>query len=96
MPKDIEDDVIIVQLRDLSYEDAEKEILDYLQNAGKRRVYVSEIVEKLSLDIELVADILHKWRDHMCKDLCEEDGFSDYTSCNCPVVDCMYNNYLVR
>ncbi len=60
MPKDIEDDVIIVQLRDLSYEDAEKEILEYLQNAGKRRVYVSEIVEKLSLDIESVADILLK------------------------------------
>jgi predicted transcriptional regulator with HTH domain len=60
LPKDIEDDVIIVQLRDLSYEDAEKEILEYLQNAGKRRVYVSEIVEKLSLDIESVADILLK------------------------------------
>jgi hypothetical protein len=95
LPKDTEGYIVIVQLRDLSYEDAEKEILEYLQNAGKRKVYISEIVKKLRLDIELVADILHKWRDKMCKDLCEEDGFADYTSYECPAVDCIYNNYLV-
>lgn len=94
MSEDTEGYIVITRLRDLSYEDAEKEIKDYLQKAGKRRVYVSEIVEKLRLDIELVADILHKWRDHMCKDLCEGDGFTDYSSYECPAVNCIYNNYL--
>jgi hypothetical protein len=89
-------DIEIVPIRNLLYEDAEKEIIEYLQNAGKRRVYISEIVKKLRLDIDLVADILHKWRDQMCKDICEEDGFIGYTSYDCPVVDCRFNNYGVR
>jgi DNA-directed RNA polymerase specialized sigma subunit len=89
-------DIEIVPVRNLSYEDAEKEIIEYLQKAGKRRVYISEIVKKLRLDIELVAEILHKWRDEMCKNLCEEDGLICYTSYHCPVVDCRYNNYGVR
>lgn len=92
----LQKDIEIVPVRNLSYEDAEKEIIAYLQKAGKRRVYVSEIVEKLRLDIELVADILHKWRDQMCNDLCAEDGFRGYISYCCPVIDCRYNNYLVR
>jgi hypothetical protein len=89
-------DIEILPVRNLSYEDAEKEIITHLQNAGKRRVYISEIVEKLRLDIELVADIVHKWRDAMCKDLCEEDGFTDYTSYECSATDCIYNNYLAK
>lgn len=59
LPKDIE----ILPVRNLSYDDTEKEIIGYLQKAGKRRVYISEIVEKLRLDIGLVADIMHKWID---------------------------------
>jgi hypothetical protein len=89
-------DIEILPVRNLLYEDAEKEIVEYLQKTGKRRIYVSEIVQKLRLDIELVADILHKWRDSMCKDLCEEDGFTDYTSYECPATDCIYNNYMTR
>lgn len=85
-------DIEIVPVRDLSYEDAEKEIMEYLKKAGKRRVYVSEIVKKLRLDIELVADILHKWRDQMCKESCEENKFTRYTSYSCPTVGCIYNN----
>lgn len=89
-------DVEIVPVRNLSYEDAEEEIIEYFEKAGKRRVYISEIVKKLRLDIELAADIVHKWRDKMCRDRCEEDGFIGYTSYHCPVIDCMYNNYGVK
>lgn len=89
-------DIEIVPVRNLSYKDAEKEIMEYLQKAGKRRVYISEIVEKLRLDIELVTDIFHKWKDRMCREACEEDGFIGYTSFSCPVIDCRYNNYMVR
>lgn len=56
----LQKDIKIVPIRYLSYEDAEKEIFEYLQKAGKRKVYIAEIVEKLRLDIELTADILHK------------------------------------
>lgn len=94
-PDLLQKDIEILPIRNLLYEDAEKEIIEYLQKAGKRRVYVSEIVEKLRLDIELVARIVHKWRDSMCRDLCEEDGFTDYTSYECQAIDCIYNNYLV-
>jgi len=90
------DDIIIVPVRELPYEDAKKEIIEYIKNAGKRTVYVSEVVEKLRLDIELVADIIHKWRDQECRNLCEEDGFCGYTSYTCPVIGCRFNNYLVR
>lgn len=55
---DEEDMIVIVPLRDISYEDAKKDIIQYLENAGKRTVYVSEIVEKLRLDIELTAKII--------------------------------------
>ena len=78
-------EIEIVPLRELSYADAKKEIIEYAQNAGKKKVYVSEIVEKLRLDIELVAEILYKWRDCKCEQL-----WSSYT---CPVMSCQYNNY---
>ncbi len=68
-------DIEVIQVRDLSYEDAEKEIIEYLQKAGKRKVYVSEIVEKLRLDIEISSDILHKLRCQMRKNLCKECRF---------------------
>jgi methylmalonyl-CoA mutase cobalamin-binding subunit len=38
------DDIIIVSVRELSYEDTKKEVMKYLENAGKRKVYVSEII----------------------------------------------------
>lgn len=97
MNKEDEGDmIVIVPLRELSHKDAKKEIIEYLEKSGKRTVYVSEIVEELRLDIELTAKILHEWRDHMYKNQCVEDGFYGYTYYICPVVDCMFNNYLVR
>lgn len=87
----------IVQVRELSYDDAKKEIIEYAENAGNRRVYISEVVEKLRLDIELVEKVILEWRDHKCKDLCEDDGFNrNGTSYTCPVTGCVYNNYLSR
>ncbi len=68
-------DIEVVRVRDLSYEDAEKEIIEYLQKAGKRKVYVSEIVEKLRLDIEISSDILHKLRGQIRKNPCKECRF---------------------
>ena len=82
----------IVPLRELSYEDTKKEIIEYAENAGKKKVYISEIVEKLRLDIELVKDILCEWRDRKCRESCEEDEYDSYT---CPVMSCQYNNYTV-
>lgn len=53
-----EEQISIVPLRELSYEDAKREIVAYCQQAGNRKVYISEIAEKLRLDIELIADII--------------------------------------
>lgn len=90
------DEIIIIPLRELSYEDAKKEIINFLKKFGKRRVYVSEVVEKLNLDIELTEEIIYEWRNQECTNLCAEDGFIGYTSYTCPIIDCRFNNYLVR
>lgn len=42
-----EEQISIVPLRELSYEDAKREIVAYSQQAGNRKVYISEIAEKL-------------------------------------------------
>lgn len=42
--EEITDEIIIVPVRELSYEDAKKEIIKYLEGSGKRTVYVSEIM----------------------------------------------------
>jgi hypothetical protein len=94
--EEIIDEITIVQLRELSYEDTKKEIIKYLESAGKRMIYVSEIVEKLSLDIELTEEIVYEWRNQECRNLCAEDRFYEYTSYTCPVIGCRFNNYLVR
>jgi len=94
--EEIINDITIVPLRELSYEDAKKEIIGYLECAGKRKVYVSEIIEKLNLDIELTTEIVHEWRNQECRNLCAEDEFYGYTSCTCPIIGCRFNNYLAR
>lgn len=52
------EDIVIVPIRDLSYEEAKTEIGQYIQNAGNRKVYISELAEELSIDIDLIIDIL--------------------------------------
>ena len=52
------DEIVIVPLRELPRDYAKKEIIDYIQNVGGRKVYISELAEKLRLDIELIIDIM--------------------------------------
>ena len=57
-PRSDKDEIIIVSLRELPYEDAKAEIETYIQKAGDRKVYISELAEELRLDIDLIIDIL--------------------------------------
>ena len=52
------DEIIIVPLRELPRESAKIEIAEYIQRAGGRRVYISELAEELRLDIELIMEIV--------------------------------------
>lgn len=57
-----ENEIAIVPVRELTYEDAKKEIVDYIKKVG-RKVDFIEIVEELWLDIELVIQILEDIED---------------------------------
>lgn len=60
-PKPIlSDEILIVPLRELSHEDAKKEITNYIQHAGGRKVYISELAEELRLDIELIMEVMEE------------------------------------
>lgn len=52
--------IVIVPLRELPRDYAKIEIAEYIQRAGDRKVYISEIVEELCLDIELVKEIVEE------------------------------------
>lgn len=60
---DESEEIVIVPLRDLPHEDAKNEISNYVQLAGGRKVYISELAEKLRLDIELIIDIMEELED---------------------------------
>ena len=62
---DESEEIVIVPLRDLSHEDAKNEISNYVQLAGGRKVYISELAEKLRLDIELIMDIMEELEDEI-------------------------------
>ena len=49
--------IIIMSPRDISFEDAEKEIHEYIAKAGNRTVYISELAEELNIDMDLIAKI---------------------------------------
>ena len=51
-------DFTVVPIRELSYNDAEKEISDYIKKAGDRKVYISEIAEELAIEFKLIEDIM--------------------------------------
>lgn len=51
-------EIIIVPLREPSLEEAKLEIIEYLRDAEGRKVYISELAEKLRLDIELIMQIM--------------------------------------
>lgn len=52
------DEITITPVKELSYNDAKREIIEYIHNNGNRRVYVSEIAENLVIDFDLIEDIL--------------------------------------
>jgi len=49
-----------IVLRDISIEEAEKEILILLENNADKSFYPDEIADELKLDIHLVMDIIEK------------------------------------
>jgi hypothetical protein len=53
-------EIEIVQVRELSYEDAEREIVEYVRNAGNRKVYASEIAEALVIDFDLIEEVMEE------------------------------------
>ncbi|MDO9517590.1 MAG: hypothetical protein Q7J10_06005 [Methanosarcinaceae archaeon] len=57
---DESEEIVIVPLRDLPHEEAKNEISKYVQLDGGRKVYISELAEKLRLDIELIMDIMEE------------------------------------
>lgn len=60
---DESEEIVIVPLRDLPHEDAKNEISNYVQLARGRKVYISELAEKLRLDIELIMEIMEELED---------------------------------
>lgn len=60
-PKPIlSNETLILSIRELSHEDAKREIANYIKNAGDRKVYISELAEELILDIELIMEIIEE------------------------------------
>jgi hypothetical protein len=51
----------IVHVREIPYDYAKLEIIKYIQNAGDRNVYASELAEKLMLDYDLIIKILTEY-----------------------------------
>ena len=56
----LSDEIVIVPLRELSYNDAKKEISEYIKRAGDRNVYISELAEELLIDFELIEEIIEE------------------------------------
>lgn len=54
----VTDEIIISDVRELTYEQAKKEILEYINKIGNREVRVSEIAKKLTIDFDLIVEIL--------------------------------------
>lgn len=54
------DEIEVVLLRDMPYDYAKLEITRYIQSAGGRKVYISELAKELRLDIELIMEILQE------------------------------------
>jgi hypothetical protein len=52
------DEIIITSVRDISYADAKEEIIKYKESMGNRKVYISEIAEKLKIDFDLIESIV--------------------------------------
>ncbi len=54
------DEIVIVPIREIPHEYAKREIAEYIQRAGGRKVYISELAEELCLDIELIMEVMEE------------------------------------
>jgi hypothetical protein len=54
------EEIVIVPIRDLPYEDAKDEISNYIQQVNNKKVYISELAEKLRLNVELIEKIMEE------------------------------------
>lgn len=52
------DEIIITPVRELSYAEAKVEIANYVNSVDNRKVYISEIAEKLIIDFDLIEAVL--------------------------------------
>ncbi len=55
------EDIEVIDLRDISYKQAKKEILDYIKSKG--RAWTSEIADDLRLDLQVVINALKELSD---------------------------------
>jgi len=61
----VSDEIVITNVRELTYEQAKKEILGYIDKIGKHKyVYISEIAKELTIDIDLIVEILEDIDDN--------------------------------
>jgi uncharacterized protein YrzB (UPF0473 family) len=51
-------EIEIVQVRELSHEDAEREIMEYVGNAGLRVVSIAELAHELRIEFDMIEEIL--------------------------------------
>jgi hypothetical protein len=56
--RSIMSEIEIVQVRELSYEDAEREIMEYVRNAGLRTVSIAELAYELRIGFDMIEEIL--------------------------------------
>lgn len=52
--------IVIVSLREIPRDYAKIEIIEYIRQAGGRKVYISELAEELRLDFDLITDIMEE------------------------------------
>lgn len=58
----IPDEFMIVPIREMSYNDAKKEISAYIEKTGYRKVYISELAEELVIEFELIEEIMEEMK----------------------------------
>lgn len=56
----MDDEIIVSTVREVSYNVAKKEILDYIEHSNSEEVHISELAEELSIEFELIEEILRK------------------------------------
>lgn len=54
--------LVFAPIREIEYHDARREIEEYIEKVGGRRVYISELVEELQIDTDLIKQILNDIR----------------------------------